>query len=143
MLSEYQIFIDHNAKSEQVDLIKAGVLNYNEPFLGKREKFCVFLKDSNDQIVGGATGSIFPLHGLLFLDLVHIEKTLRGQGYGTKLLLEVEAEAKRKGCTAIMLDTFSFQAEGFYSKLGYQRVGVIENQIGKYDRIYMKKDIQK
>jgi hypothetical protein len=49
-------------------------------------------------------------------------------------LLAIEEEAKRKGCKTIVLDTFSFQAEGFYRKL-------IEEQIGGYDRIYLRKEI--
>ncbi len=138
-----QISIDTKAPSEHVQMIQAGVVDHNEPFLGKKEKFCLFLKDPNGEILGGATGSIFTLHDLLYLDYVFIEKALRGHGLGTKLLLEVEAEAQKKGCTAILLDTFSFQAEGFYLKLGYQRIGVIEKQIGNFDRIYMRKDLRK
>ncbi len=140
--SDFQISSEHQAKPEQMQQIQAGVIAHNEPYLGKKEKFCVFLKDQNGEIHGGATGNIFTMHKLLFLDWVFIEKNLRGQGLGRKLLEEVEAEAKRKGCKAIMLDTFSFQAEGFYAKLGYQRAGVIEKQIGDHDRIYMKKDLQ-
>ena len=35
------------------------------------------------------------------------------------MLTEFEKEAGARGCTLIYLDTFTFQAPGFYEKLGY------------------------
>lgn len=139
--SDYQVLIDHKAKTEHVQMIQAGVIDYNQPFLGSKNPFCVFLKGKNDEILGGASGYVWHMHNMLFLDFVYIDKSLRGQGCGTRMMKEVEAEARRLGCTSIVLDTFSFQAEGFYSKLGFTRIGVIEKQIADYDRIYMRKTL--
>ena len=66
--------------------------------------------------------------------------SLRGQGYGSHLLRAAEEEAVRLGCTVSVLDTFNFQAPGFYQKHGYEIVGAI----GSYPRpqhqvIYLKK----
>ena len=38
------------------------------------------------------------------------------------LIIRQENEAKSRGCKYSFLNTFSFQAEGFYLKLGYNKV---------------------
>lgn len=42
-----------------------------------------------------------------------------GKVVGRALMLEAEREAVRRGCTQAFLETLSFQALGFYEKLGY------------------------
>jgi len=44
---------------------------------------------------------------------------MRGQGIGERLMPMAEEVAQKKHCTGIWLETFSFQAPGFYQKLGY------------------------
>jgi hypothetical protein len=39
----------------------------------------------------------------------------------------------------VFLDTLSFQALGFYQKLGYSEFGRLSGFSGKYDRIYLHK----
>ena len=50
-------------------------------------------------------------------------ETLRGRGIGTDLLRRAEAEALVRGCHGAWLDTFEFQARGFYERLGYRCFG--------------------
>lgn len=49
---------------------------------------------------------------------------LRGQDVGTRMMAEAESEARRRRCRAIVLYTISFQAPGFYEKLGYRVFGL-------------------
>jgi GNAT superfamily N-acetyltransferase len=44
-------------------------------------------------------------------------------GLGSKLLKRAESLARRRGSRLIHLNTYSFQAPGFYEKLGYRRFG--------------------
>ena len=44
-------------------------------------------------------------------------KTYDNQGYGTKLMCMAEDEARKRGCHAAHLGTYSFQALPFYQKL--------------------------
>jgi ribosomal protein S18 acetylase RimI-like enzyme len=43
---------------------------------------------------------------------------------GRRLLRKAEEEAVTRGCLDVYLDTFDFQARGFYEKEGYEILGV-------------------
>lgn len=139
---DYQVSMDHKAKTEEVRVIQEGVIGFNKPFIGNKFPFHIFLKDKDDQIKGGVSGHVWPEIKLLYIDYVYVSEPLRLNGYGTKLMLYAETEAKRQGCASILLDTFSFQAEEFYSKLGFSRIGFIDKHFGDFDHIYMRKDLE-
>ena len=44
-----------------------------------------------------------------------------------------------RGCVGARLDTFEFQAPGFYEKLGYTRFGRIDDHPRGYSRFFMQK----
>jgi hypothetical protein len=50
-----------------------------------------------------------------------------------------EAEAKPRGYSAAVLYTITFQAPGFYERLGYQVLGRIEMSATGYSRVCMTK----
>lgn len=52
-------------------------------------------------------------------------RSARRRGVGAAMLARVEAEAKQRGRTILVLDTASGDAERLYSRAGWQRVGVI------------------
>lgn len=84
----------------------------------------ILLRDpATDEVVGGLYGKIS--YGWLFIELLSIPDQMRTQGTGTRLMRTAEDLAEQKGCTGIWLDTFSFQAPGFYRKLGFTEVGHI------------------
>jgi GNAT superfamily N-acetyltransferase len=49
-----------------------------------------------------------------------VDPSLRGQGYGDRLLAAAEQEAQLRGCKVILLASYSFQAPAFYQKHGYE-----------------------
>lgn len=63
----------------------------------------------------------------LDVDDLWLDETVRGQGVGRVMLAAAEQEARRRGCTAVQLKTFSFQARGFYEKQGYRVVGALDD----------------
>jgi hypothetical protein len=54
-----------------------------------------------------------------------------------------EAEAVRRGCHGAQLDTYSFQAQGFYEKLGYAVFGIVEDYPSGHSRIYLSKRLDR
>jgi len=99
----------------------------------------VVLKDAQGNLVGGLIGSTN--WGWLHVDLLSVEANLRGLGYGSKLLETAENIARERGCTFAYLDTFSFQAQAFYEKHGYEIWGSLEDFPLGASRIYLKKSL--
>ena len=99
----------------------------------------VVLKDAQGKLVGGLIGSTN--WGWLHVDLLSVEANLRGLGYGPKLLETAENIARERGCTFAYLDTFSFQAQAFYEKHGYEVWGSLEDFPLGASRIYLKKSL--
>lgn len=62
-------------------------------------------------------------YGWLRIDLLAVDDALRGGGWGRKLVGEAETMARERGCFAAWVDTYSFQAPGFYERLGYTPFG--------------------
>ncbi|PON19260.1 GNAT family N-acetyltransferase [Candidatus Entotheonella serta] len=84
----------------------------------------ILLRDPvTEEVVGGLYGKIS--YGWLFIELLSVPDQLRTQGTGSRLMRAAEELARQHGCTGIWLDTFSFQAPGFYRKLGFTEFGHI------------------
>ena len=75
----------------------------------------------------------------LFVDLLWVEDGQRGRGIGRSLLCAAEAEARRRECIGVYLDTFDFQARPFYERLGYIVFGTLEDYPPGHSRFYLRK----
>jgi len=89
------------------------------------------------KIVGGLIGETF--FGWLFVSLLWIAEQHRGNGFGKALVEAAEAEARKRGVRGVYLDTFSFQAPGFYEKMGYREFGRLNEFPAGHDRVWMTK----
>jgi GNAT superfamily N-acetyltransferase len=58
-----------------------------------------------------------------YVELLWLSEKARRLGLGRRLIAEAERRAKRRGSILIHLNTYSFQAPGFYEKLGFKRFG--------------------
>jgi hypothetical protein len=56
-------------------------------------------------------------------------------------MLKAESEAVNRGCASSWLDTFSFQARGFYEKLGYRVFGELCDNPPGHTRFFLKKSL--
>jgi|ERR1700730_12071243 GNAT superfamily N-acetyltransferase len=114
---------------------------FNNSRIGRSEVYCplvILLSDpESDEIVGGLHGST--LFSYLHVDLLFVPESMRGIGMGRKLMMQAEAEAVRRGCHAASLDTFSFQARGFYERLGYSVFGILDDCPPGHSRFYLTK----
>jgi len=89
--------------------------------------------------MGGCAGTIWG--EVVEIDLLWVRSRRRGNGYGRKLLLTLEREAKSQQCHTSLLDTFSFQAPGFYRRLGYEVIGVINGYPSGYKKYFLHKQL--
>lgn len=105
---------------------------------GAVRPLAVFLRTEMNEIVGGLTANTY--WDWLDIDDFWIHEDLRGQGYGTRLLSMVEAEARIRGCKRAQLKTFGFQARAFYERHGYRVVGTLEDYPPGSTLYWMRKD---
>ncbi|HUM17741.1 MAG TPA: GNAT family N-acetyltransferase [Candidatus Nitrosotalea sp.] len=102
-----QVVMDH------LDTYNVGVTG-----LAEYSPVNLFLYDQGDEVVGGLLGAIWG--GVLYIRFLWVSEALRGKGHGRRLLDAAERRAVERGCRQVFLDTFSFQAPGFYEKQGYE-----------------------
>lgn len=76
-----------------------------------------FLAFDDNKLIGGAIG--FIEYNWYFLDLLYIDEKYRGQDIGTNLIKQIEKFAKKENLTGVRMETWDFQARGFYEKNGY------------------------
>jgi len=58
-----------------------------------------------------------------------------------RALAQLEQDAARQGAKRLELNTFGFQAPGFYEKLGYRRFGAVEPAVGEYGHYFYVKEL--
>ena len=97
----------------------------------------VLLKDAAGVTVGGLWGTT--LFHWLRIELLFVPSAMRGGSAGRELMRRAEAMALERGCIGATLDTYSFQARGFYEKLGYRLVGTVEDCPPGGARHYLQK----
>lgn len=90
---------------------------FNAKELSPMRPFSIFIKDQKQTVLGGISGTTF--YGSLYVDSLWVDRSLRGQGWGTKLMHEAEKSAKKRGATFATLNTMDWEALPFYEKLGY------------------------
>ena len=102
------------------------------------EPVALLVRNDNDAILGGLYGHTF--YRWLFIELLAVPEQGRGQGIGSKLMNMVEEFAREKDCVGIWLDTFDFQAPGFYKKLGYTECGeIVDYPLGHKRHFFQKR----
>ncbi|MFW9955730.1 MAG: GNAT family N-acetyltransferase [Candidatus Thorarchaeota archaeon] len=99
----------------------------------------IFMHNEQDEIVGGLAGNIFG--GWIYISLLWIDKSIRGKGYGTKLMQMAQKEAIKSGCKHIHLDTYSFEARPFYERLGFEVFAVLEDYPQGHNKFFLKKHL--
>jgi GNAT superfamily N-acetyltransferase len=104
------------------------------------QNLSIFLRNAEGNVTGGLLGETF--WGWLYVEFMWIEESLRGQGYGKKLLAAAETEAIKRRCNNALLDTFSFQAFEFYQRCGYEVFGALEDFPPPHKRFYMRKSLK-
>jgi ribosomal protein S18 acetylase RimI-like enzyme len=140
-MEPFHIQVDYQTNEEDTAVIAKGLGEFNTPFFGHKKSlsFALYLKDENHQVVGGILAWIRPGLHLLCIDTIWVAEHLRNRGWGKQLMQAAENEGLKNGCTHAQLETLPFQAEEFYKKLGYNRIGLIEKLYGNHDAIYLRK----
>src|SRR5262245_42795758 len=97
----------------------------------------IFVRDDAGEIAAGLYG--WTWGECCEVRYLWVREDRRGQRLGSQLLRAAEAEAVRRGCRQIVLDTHSFQAPDFYRKHGFEVLAVLQNYPRGHDRIHLRK----
>jgi GNAT superfamily N-acetyltransferase len=136
------ITLENEPHAETREAILQGLIAHNSAGTGglytsPRNIALSLREESTGKVLGGLTARIG--YSRMFIELLFIPEELRGAGMGRKLTQKAEDVAREAGCLGIWLDTFSFQAPGFYSKLGYSEFGVIADYPPGHTRHFLHK----
>ena len=77
----------------------------------------------------------------LEVEFLFVEESCRGQGLGRLLLEQAENLARQDGCKRVLLNTYSFQAPGFYRRMGYELLAQQNPCFGAYSQYYFTKNL--
>lgn len=138
----YKVIVDHTPTEADNAIVKEGIIASNAHIVGERDKaFSIFLKDDLGKVFGGIQA--FLDSESVYIDVLWVTENLQKQGYGTKLLDAAEQEAVKNGCVFSLVDTWDFQAEEFYLKKGYSRIGEIKNYWHGHSKIFLRKNLNR
>jgi GNAT superfamily N-acetyltransferase len=135
---EYQIVY---LEKPEWGIIGQGIQDYNTQQAGedRGQNLCFVLQAPDLEIVGGVIGATY--WDWLYINLMWVKEELRGRGYGHRLLILAEDEARQRGARNAYLDTFSFQAPGFYERHGYQVFGELDDFPAGHQRYFLTKQL--
>lgn len=142
MKPQLKIEITEEPKLDETKFIVQQLVQFNSSCAGEGNfrQLAVFLRDADENLVGGLIGSTY--WQWLYIDVFWIHESYRGGGYGISLLSTAEQEAVKRGCQYAYLDTFSFQAPELYQKLGYVIFGELSDFPLGHSRFFLRKVLQ-
>ncbi|MFM2303625.1 MAG: hypothetical protein RLZZ135_1035 [Cyanobacteriota bacterium] len=128
---------------EERELLDSRLVDFNRknvPFQQSEDWIALSyaLRDKTGQAIAGINAMLY-CWNILYVDILYVEDSHRGKGYGRLLLDRAESESKKLGGYMSHLDTFDWQAKEFYEHLGYEVFGILENCPPGHNRYYMKK----
>jgi GNAT superfamily N-acetyltransferase len=125
----------------EVNRVMRGLVGFNRAAFPNPIDYLpvgLFITDpKTKKISGGLTG--YGGYDWMFVQFLFVPEELRGQGVGTKLMERAEEWARAEALIGIWIDTFEFQARGFYEKLGFTLFGTIEDHPVGSRRYFLQK----
>lgn len=92
-----------------------------------------------DKMLGGITGNI--CNNWLYIADLWVAEGFRNRGFGSKLLQEIERQAREAGIKDAYLWTASYEAPDFYRKHGYTQFCEFKFDPMGYSRLAFRKKL--
>ena len=140
---QFEIVVADNPPPAEREAILRPLRAYNEMHggpLGYRTLAALLRDLESGKTIGGLWAA--SAYDWLHIELLFIPEELRGEGLGTRLVRQAEAIALERGLIGVWLDTFEFQALGFYQKRGYEVFGVLPDYPRGQRRFFLRKRFQ-
>lgn len=140
---EPRIDLTDTPAPEAFQQLLSQLVRFNEAAVGNTQSrpLAVLVSDpQTERVIGGLWGRTHWRY--LYTDMLFLPEALRRKGLGTRLMQLAEEEAVRRGCHGAWVDTYDFQARGFYERLGYRVFGILEGEPPVYPRFFLKKALK-
>jgi ribosomal protein S18 acetylase RimI-like enzyme len=126
---------------EDVQFLEDQIDEHNMVRTGRHDyrRLALFERSEQGEILAGLDG--FTWAGWLEIKFVWVREDLRGQGHGRRLIEAEEVEARARGCRRVLLDSYTFQAPGFYQRLGYEVFGSLDDYPAPHSRVFLTKTL--
>jgi GNAT superfamily N-acetyltransferase len=130
------------ATAEEVQSGEIGrrLREFNYTYVGEypaTEYIRLNTREGDGSVVGGVR-AVVALYWLR-IEVLWVDEAARGKGIGSRLLVEAERLARAMGARNAALETFEWQAPGFYQKHGYEEVARLEGYAKGFYLALMKK----
>jgi len=131
--------VEGDPRREDIALLDARLYEFNAAASGVDDgrSMAIFVRDGRGEVVAGLHG--WTWGGTAFVRALWVREDLRGRGLGARILAAAEAEAVARGCHQMHLDSHSYQAPGFYRRLGYEVIGELPGWPGPDTRTFLRK----
>lgn len=140
-VASLEIEVTASSTDAEQGVITSGLVAYNELHAGPgSEPLAVLVRDAGRAAVGGLPGGTG--RGWLFVRMLWLPEAIRGSGLDSRVIEAAEAEAARRGCAHAHVDTFSFQAPGFYRRHGYEVFGALDDYLAGHRRLFLRKRLR-
>jgi len=128
-------------QAEVIQFLEDKVYEYNSSTIHKYDGilFTKLIRDQNRNIIAGISGWIWAM--VSEITLLWVKEEHRKNGLGKMLLKAAEDEIIKKGCTTILLRSYSFQAPFFYQKNGYKAEYILDDFPNGYKHYTLVKRI--
>jgi ribosomal protein S18 acetylase RimI-like enzyme len=138
-MSPYRLVLDANPTFEDAEFLAEPLYHYNVEQTGYDDgrMLTIWLYNDANERRAGLQG--WTWGGSCYIRDLWVHPDLRGQGYGTQLLQAAEQEARARGCQLVVLESYSFQAPGFYQRHGYEVFAVLEDHPLGHHNYYLRK----
>jgi len=98
----------------------------------------LYLKDK-DAVKGAIMCDTYNL--CMYIDVMWLEKSYRGKGYGRILIEQAERIAKERGCIFSHTTTFNYQSPQFYKECGYEVFAELKDYPDGIVQFFLKKKL--
>lgn len=140
-VGSYKVGLETGPLAPVKKVLAKGLTDYNiaegGPYMASQ--FIVSVRDAKGAVRGGFWVELY--YESAFLKWAWVDEKLRRKALGRALMVQAEAESRRRGAKNLWLDTFSFQARPFYEKLGYKLFGTLELGRPELKRYWLSKDL--
>ncbi|MFG6373402.1 MAG: GNAT family N-acetyltransferase [Oscillospiraceae bacterium] len=126
------------SSEEQKEYVHKQLQAYNSNYMKGFSDFSCHMEENGAIVAGIVAESVGDTVEVEFL---FVDESCRGRGLGQTLLEHVEAEARKQGMRRVLLNTYSFQAPGFYEKMGYRAVFKLEPAFDEFFQSYFLKEL--